>query len=123
MKKHCITRHIFSLLFLFIVLQAGISQDGANVTQAGTGNINIMPRLPEIYPLGVDTSLQISGYVRRIFRDKAGHLWFATYGSGIGRYDGKSMSYFTGFEADIVRDIATDKSGNLWFATNAGAFR
>jgi ligand-binding sensor domain-containing protein len=131
MQKYSIFRYTFPLLFLFSWLNACISQDGANLTQAGTGEINIMPagqpgfgmpRLPEIYPPGVDTALQINGYVRRIFQDKAGHLWFATYGNGVGRYDGKSMSYFTGFEADIVRDIAVDKSGKLWFATNAGVY-
>ncbi|MFN0175374.1 MAG: two-component regulator propeller domain-containing protein [Saprospiraceae bacterium] len=69
---------------------------------------------------------QISQYVRRVFQDKNGNLWFGTNGDGVCRYDGKSLSYFTtteGFGGHAVRGIVEDGSGNLWFATNGGICR
>ncbi len=71
-------------------------------------------------------SAQVSQYIRRIFQDKAGNLWFGTNGDGVCRYDGESLQYFTpkeGFGGDAVRGIVQDESGNLWFATNGGVSR
>ncbi|MBL0340089.1 MAG: hypothetical protein IPP71_03720 [Bacteroidetes bacterium] len=81
-----------------------------------------------------DTSLQISIYIRKMFEDKAGNLWFGTYGIGVGQYSiaetsdlsVKALSYFTmkeGMSGNIVRDIVQDAKGNMWFATNGGVSR
>jgi len=59
-------------------------------------------------------------------RDKTGNLWFATYGGGVSRYDGKSFTNFTtakGLANNVVRSITEDKTGNLWFGTDDGVSR
>ena len=56
-------------------------------------------------------------------RDKAGNLWFGTYGGGVSRYDGRSFTTFSvaqGLANNTVWSIAEDKAGNLWFGTNGG---
>jgi ligand-binding sensor domain-containing protein len=65
-----------------------------------------------------------------ILEDKSGNLWFGTYGGGVSKYDGKSLSagqagftHFTdkeGLSNNVVRSILEDKSGNLWFGTAGG---
>ena len=75
------------------------------------------------YGYDPDTT-QVSQYIRRIFQDSQGNLWFGTVGDGVCRYDGKTLTYFTtqdGLGGNSVQDIAEDKNGNLWFGTNGGA--
>lgn len=78
---------------------------------------------PPDTPAGHNSALQISQFVRRIFQDKRGNLWFGTNGDGVCRYDGKSLDYYSpenGFGGTAVRGIVEDKDGNLWFGTNGG---
>ncbi|MBX2981523.1 MAG: hypothetical protein KF843_02525 [Flavobacteriales bacterium] len=59
---------------------------------------------------------QISEYIRRMFQDREGNIWFGTNGDGVCRYDGRSLVYYlagttvrgdrTGCERrPVVRDI------------------
>jgi hypothetical protein len=61
---------------------------------------------------------RISDYIRRIFQDKNGHLWFGTNGDGVCRYDGKALEYFSiqqGFGGVAV---------NVWFPIeHSGIYR
>jgi ligand-binding sensor domain-containing protein len=78
---------------------------------------------------------QISQYIRRMFQDGDGTIWFGTNGDGLARYDarlntsvskGGPLTYINtkdGFGGLAVRGIAEDRSRNLWFATDAGVFR
>jgi ligand-binding sensor domain-containing protein len=69
---------------------------------------------------------QISQYIRRMFQDRNGNIWFGTNGDGLARHDAKSLVYFTvkeGFRGRAVRGIVEDRDGNLWFATDAGVAR
>ncbi len=69
---------------------------------------------------------QISEYVREVFQDREGTYWFGTNGEGLGRYDGKSLTYISlaaGLGGSAIRGIDQDESGDLWFATNAGVSR
>lgn len=73
-----------------------------------------------------DSAEQISRYIRCIFQDRDGNLWFGTTTDGVVRYDGKSLDYFNarnGFGSDWVNAIAQDVKGDLWFATRDGAVR
>lgn len=68
----------------------------------------------------------ISQFVRRIFQDKSGNLWFGTNGDGVIRYNGDSLEYFgvkDGFGGYAVRAIVEDKKGNVWFGTSGGLTR
>ncbi len=77
-----------------------------------------------------DTTL-VSQYIRSIFQDSKGNLWFGTLGEGVVKYDVstdsvKTLTYFSnpdGFINNTVYAINEDKSGNLWFGTDQGVYR
>ncbi|MBT4500639.1 MAG: SpoIIE family protein phosphatase [Gemmatimonadetes bacterium] len=59
-------------------------------------------------------------------QDRAGNLWFGSWGEGVSRYDGEQFERFTaedGLAHDEVFDILEDPEGNLWFATSGGVSR
>jgi ligand-binding sensor domain-containing protein len=65
-------------------------------------------------------------FVRTMYQDKKGNYWFGTNGSGIIRYDGKSLEKMTikTTQKDVsVREIVEDKAGNVWFATSTGLIK
>ena len=73
-----------------------------------------------------DSADQVSTYIRCIFQDRDGNLWFGTTTDGAVRYDGHSLDHFNarnGFGSDWVNAIAQDAHGDLWFATRDGAVR
>jgi ligand-binding sensor domain-containing protein len=72
-----------------------------------------------------DTTL-VSQYIRSIFHDSKGHLWFGTIAEGVVRYDEKTLTYFSnpdGFINSTVYAINEDKNGNLWFGTDQGIYK
>ena len=78
----------------------------------------------------IETALErhepLSDFVRRIFQDQRGHLWFGTNGDGVARYDGDTLEYFSvdeGFGGVAVRGIVEDRESNLWFGTENGLTR
>ena len=67
-----------------------------------------------------------SDYVSRILEDRAGNLWFGTYGGGVSRYDGatwRTYSTADGLADNHVSSILEDRAGNLWFGTDGGVSR
>ena len=61
-----------------------------------------------------------------VLEDRRGNLWFASVGSGVYYYNGKSFQHFTtreGLASNQVMSIYEDKAGNIWFATGGGASR
>ena len=72
-----------------------------------------------------DTTL-VSQYIRSIFQDSKGNLWFGTIGEGVVRYDTKTLTYFfnpDGFYSMSVYAINEDRNGNLWFGTDQGVYK
>jgi ligand-binding sensor domain-containing protein len=72
-----------------------------------------------------DTTL-VSQYIRSIFQDSKGNLWFGTINEGVVRYDEKTLTYFSspdGFINTSVFAINEDKNGNLWFGTDQGVYK
>lgn len=66
---------------------------------------------------------QIAQYVRRIFQDKEGRLWFGTNQFGVCRYDGQQLQYFStaeGLGGSQVTGMIEDQKGQLWLTTNGG---
>jgi ligand-binding sensor domain-containing protein len=60
----------------------------------------------------------IGTYVRDIFEDRRGDIWFATWFDGLIRYDGgipHSYKKYNGFTEDDVNAVGEDADGNLWF--------
>ncbi len=69
---------------------------------------------------------QIGEYIREVFQDKHGNLWFGTLMYGLAKYDGTSLTYFTqkdGLIGNQINGITEDIDGNLWFATTKGVSR
>ena len=72
-----------------------------------------------------DTTL-VSQYIRSIFQDSKGNLWFGTIQEGVVRYDGKTLIYFSnpdGFISSSVFAINEDHQGNLWIGTDQGLYK
>lgn len=70
-----------------------------------------------------DTTL-VSQYIRSVFQDSKGNLWFGTF-EGLVRYDEKTLTYFSspeGFVSESVFAINEDKNGNLWIGTDQGVY-
>ncbi len=68
----------------------------------------------------------VSAFVRRIFQDSRGDLWFGTNGDGVARFDGASLTYHStaeGLGGTAVRGIVEDRAGDVWFATSGGVTR
>jgi signal transduction histidine kinase/ligand-binding sensor domain-containing protein len=66
------------------------------------------------------------GFVRAIYEDAEGVLWFGTYGDGLVRYkDGKFFNYRVehGLFNNGVFAILEDNRGNLWMSSNRGIHR
>jgi ligand-binding sensor domain-containing protein len=80
---------------------------------------------PAGLPPDFDTTL-VSQYIRSIFQDSKGNLWFGTLGEGVVRYDTKTLTYFSfpeGFINNTVYAINEDKNGNMWFGTDQGVYK
>ena len=72
-----------------------------------------------------DTTL-VSQYIRSIFQDSKGNLWFGTIDEGVVRYDVNTLTYFSnpdGFNSSTVYAINEDKNGHLWFGTDQGVYK
>jgi ligand-binding sensor domain-containing protein len=72
-----------------------------------------------------DTTL-VSQYIRSIFQDSKGNLWFGTINDGVVKYDKKTLTYFSypdGFINTSVFAINEDKNGNFWFGTDQGLYK
>jgi len=57
------------------------------------------------------------------YMDRAGHLWFGTWGGGVSRCDGTSFTTYTtaqGLAGSFVFSIAEDQAGHLWVGTDGG---
>lgn len=72
-----------------------------------------------------DTTL-VSQYIRAIFQDSNGHLWFGTIDEGVLRYDQKTLTYFAhpeGLFSESVFAINEDQEGNIWIGTDQGVYQ
>jgi signal transduction histidine kinase/ligand-binding sensor domain-containing protein len=73
-----------------------------------------------------DTPDSPKGFVRAIYEDAEGVLWFGTYGDGLVRYkDGKFFNYRVedGLSNNGVFAILEDDRGNFWMSSNRGIHR
>jgi len=64
--------------------------------------------------------------VMAITEDKAGNIWFGTFGGGICKFDGKQVSAFsmkTGLNSNNVYFLICDSQNMLWVGTEKGICR
>ena len=68
-------------------------------------------------------SRQPNNDVLCVLEDRAGNLWYGTWGGGVTRYDGESFVTYTtadGLASDKVFAMLEDRAGNLWMGTWGG---
>ena len=116
----------------FIILTISISCNGQEKSNTVTKPITVKPGPVIIRSVKAvakapdfDTTL-VSQYIRSIFQDSKGNLWFGTIGDGVARYDKKTLTYFSdpeGFYSGSVYAINEDKTGNMWFGTDRGVYK
>ena len=78
-------------------------------------------------PWFIPTAAKVTSYmprviIRNIREDRAGNIWFATFGGPI-RYDGKDFTNFAdevGLANTRVFSLMEDRSGALWFGSVTG---
>lgn len=62
--------------------------------------------------------------VRALCADSKGNLWIGTWGNGLYKDDGKSLTNYTiqsgDLPQDYIHDIFEDSKGNIWFGTGSG---
>ena len=115
MKIGCSSSYVLPLIFTWSLFSACSGQDESSEKLRQTDQASTI-HVP-------DPSPQIAGYVRNIFQDKNGDLWFGTNGYGVAHYDGDSVSYYSnaqGFHGQQITGIAEDLEKNLWFSTDQG---
>jgi len=72
-----------------------------------------------------DTTL-VSQYIRSIFQDSKGNLWFGTLGEGVVRYDGKTLTEYTpkdGLGGTEFWGIYIEQSGIIWVTARGSTTR
>jgi ligand-binding sensor domain-containing protein/serine phosphatase RsbU (regulator of sigma subunit) len=61
--------------------------------------------------------------VSSILQDTDGYLWFATFGGGVSRFDGKTFINYSekeGLSSNLIRSAIIARNGNLFFGTTGG---
>jgi len=123
------TPHKLLLFSLLIIVAHGYAQEKSNTAKQPTASKPTPIVIRKVKAVGkapdFDTTL-VSQYIRSIFQDSKGNLWFGTLGEGVVRYDGKTLTYFShpdGFISNSVFAIHEDKNGNLWFGTDQGVYQ
>lgn len=120
---------IYALVSVVIFCTSCSGQEKTN-TQKGSNTPKPSPKVIKNFKsVGVapdfDTTL-VSQYIRSIFQDSKGNLWFGTIGEGVVRYDQKTLTYFSnpdGFYNQTVYAINEDREGNMWFGTDQGVYK
>jgi len=115
MNKPYSCRYIWALLFIMTLLTSCTAQDKSRETPKLSKEPLIFRHTPP--------DEQVAQYIRNIYEDKNGNLWFGTNGYGVAHYDGDSVSYFSigeGFHGQQITGITEDQESNIWFATDQG---
>lgn len=114
------------ILALFLMVVFCTSCNGQVKTNTSKPNPKIIRNFkPAALAPDFDTTL-VSQYIRSIFQDSKGNLWFGTIGDGVVKYDVKTLTYFStsdGFYNQTVYAINEDKDGNMWFGIDQGVYK
>lgn len=115
--------HILLLSFLSIMPLSSFGQAKPDNTRS----IPKIMRSTKAVALAPDLdTLLVSQYIRSIFQDSKGNMWFGTISEGVVRYDQKTLTYFAGadgFNSTTVYAINEDNLGNMWFGTDQGVYK
>lgn len=116
----------FSLLTFFISCKGQVKPNIAKDLKLSEPGQTVIKNFKSVVVApSFDTTL-VSQYIRSIFQDSKGNLWFGTIAEGVVRYDTKTLTYFSnpeGFIQNTVYAINEDKTGNMWFGTDQGVYK
>ena len=95
-----------------------------NTTENGISSQPINSNQSTTFPQ-IHTNLNgmVREFVRTMYQDKKGNYWFGTNGSGIIRYDGKTLERINVEQIPnwlAIIKIIEDEVGNIWFGTSSG---
>lgn len=129
MTNYYLYNPIYSLLLVLIYFTSCNGQEKTNPLKYPNTSLE-SPKVIRNFkavavPPDFDTTL-VSQYIRSIFQDSKGNLWFGTLGEGVVKYDIKTLTYYSnseGFNCTSVYAINEDKKGNLWFGTDHGVYK
>lgn len=113
------------LALIALCLTACTAKDPSAAPVGSSSSTATTTLLPSPTPKA-DSASQISQYIRRMFQDRDGRIWFGTTGDGVARYDGTQLEYFTpanGFSSNWVSSMVQDDQGDIWFGTGGGVSR
>jgi signal transduction histidine kinase/ligand-binding sensor domain-containing protein len=85
------------------------------------GQQNVGRRFQTITPAGI--LAHFGDGICAIAEDRSGNLWWGTWGYGLTRYDGRSLTQFTEVDGVPHRDVCSllaDRTGVLWIGTWGG---
>ncbi len=126
-KKTSITRNLILIVLAFQISSCTGQMKEKSVndkTENGVNNKQIAYNQSTTFP---QTHTNLNGmvreFVRTMYQDKKGNLWFGTNGDGIIRYDGQTLERVTIDRKQknvAVREIVEDGAGNIWFGTSSG---
>lgn len=113
---------ITSMIVLLLALQFSLCSGQAIHRESGKGKAR-MTVFPQIH-----TNLRglVREFVRSMYQDTKGNIWFGTNTDGIIRFDGtrlEEISLGADKQTISVREIVEDKAGNVWFGTSSGLVR
>lgn len=117
---------LFSFLIIVTACHGQEKKSTLNVSTASKPSPRVIKNFKSVaLAPDFDTTL-VSQYIRSIFEDSKGNLWFGALGEGVVRYDKTTLTYFSnpdGFESKSVFSINEDKKGNMWFGTDQGVYK
>lgn len=105
-----------NFLLIFLISCNGQNENKPVTKEDRTANLTLQPKSPYAVSNSIDKN------IRSIFQDSKGNYWFGTNGSGVYRYDTKTVVQFTvkdGLADNQVINIQEDNLGNIWFGTGA----
>jgi ligand-binding sensor domain-containing protein len=115
-----------TLIYVFLAIFISCKGQEKTNAQSNTSSPTVRRNLMAIaLAPDFDTTL-VSQYIRSIFQDSKGNLWFGTIQEGVVKYDIERLTYFSnldGFINTSVYAINEDKNGNLWFGTDQGVYK
>lgn len=110
---------ITTMIVILLALQFSLCSGQSIHRESGKGTTR-MTVFPQIH-----TNLRgmVREFVRSMYQDTKGNIWFGTNTDGIIRFDGtklEEISLGADKQSVSVREIVEDNAGNVWFGTSSG---
>lgn len=105
------------------IAEKEIAKSGENSQSTDASVQKSSTTFPQIH---TNLNGMVREFVRTMHQDNKGNIWFGTNGSGIIRYDGKTLEKVAVASSQpslAVREIVEDDAGNVWFGTSAGLIK